>query len=433
MTRTNFRRAVPLVAAFLALLAACGGGGESPDGPDATGPVAEPTEPVTITFASWVCGEEGMQRLYRKFRAKHPNITVEFQNVPAEQSEQKLTTQIAGGNPPDAAYIDAGAVSTFASRKALVNLDSYLKRGTIVDPQDYVDAFRSFATYEGSMYGLPFDGESTGLFYRTDLFEAAGITKPPTTWEEFRSAAQALTKPAEKKYGFQIFAPEAAYYWYPWLWQAGGQLLSKDGKQATFDSAAAKKAAEFYVGLKDYSTPDYLNSNSYDGRVAFANGQVAMYVAGAWFAGVLDDEFPKLSGKWAAAPLPEGTAGCGTTIAGDALVIFADSKKADAAWKWIEFLSTPDNVAQWTYRSEGTLLPPLRSQLESPDLVKEKPVLAGFADAMKCGKSNVVANPHWDEVEDALNEELGRAMFGEKSASEALEAAAAKADEILAG
>lgn len=52
---------------------------------------------------------------------------------------------------------------------------------------------------------------------------------------------------------------------------------------------------------------------------------------------------------------------------------------------------------------------------------------------MKCGKSNVVANPHWDEVEDALNEELGRAMFGEKSASEALEAAAAKADEILAG
>src|SRR5690606_33288561 len=104
----------------------------------------------------------------------------------------------------------------------------------------------------------------------------------------------------------------------------------------------------FYIGLKKYSTPDYLNSNSYDGRVAFANGQVAMYVAGVWFAGVLDDEFPKLAGKWAAAPLPEGAAGCATTIAGDALVVFAGSDHTDAAWTWIEFLSDPDNMADWT-------------------------------------------------------------------------------------
>ncbi len=48
------------------------------------------------------------------------------------------------------------------------------------------------------MYGLPFDGESTGLFYRTDLFEAAGIAEPPKTWEEFTAAAEKLTDPAKK-------------------------------------------------------------------------------------------------------------------------------------------------------------------------------------------------------------------------------------------
>jgi multiple sugar transport system substrate-binding protein len=422
-------------AAVVALLAAsCGGDSAEEDQSDTgagTGPVPEPTEPVTVTFASWVGSQEGMQRLYKKFQEEHPNITIEFQDVPAEEATEKLTTQIAGGNPPDAAYVDASTVASFASRGALVNLDDYIARGDIVDPDDYVEAFKTFATFEDSFYGLPFDGESTGLFYRTDLFEEAGIESPPTTWDEFEATAQALTKSGEQQYGYQVFAPESAYYWYPWLWQAGGTLLSEDGQSVEFNSDVAKEAAEFYVGLTDVSAPDYLNSNSYDGRVAFANGQVAMYMAGAWFAGVLDDEFPDISGKWDAAPLPEGDEGCATTIAGDALVMFEAGKNADAAWKWIEFLSAPENMAEWTFKTEGTLLPPRQSLLDSPELVEEKPILQGFADAMPCGVSNIVSNPKWPQVEEVLNEQLGRAMYGEVSAAEALDTAAAEAEEIL--
>lgn len=424
MNKSLSRRAFALAAAIglAAAIAACGTGGSS----------TSEEEPVTITFASWVGEDEGMKRLYKEFRKQHPNITVDFQDVPAEQSGQKLMTQIAGGNPPDSAYIDAGSVSSFASREALVNLDSYLEDSELVDSNDYVDAFKNFVTYEDSIYGLPFDGESTGLFYRTDLFKDAGIKEAPATWPEFEKAARKLTKPDEKQYGYQVFAPEAAYYWYPWLWQAGGDLMAKDGQSVAFDSADAKRAAEFYVELTDLSAPDYLNSNSYDGRIAFAEGQVGMYMAGAWFAGVLEDEFPKISGKWKTAPLPEGEAGCATTIAGDALVLFEGSDKADAAWTWIEFLGQPDNVAQWTYKAEGTLLPPYQSLLESEELVEEKPVLEGFAEAMSCGQSNVIPNPKWPEIEEALNEELGKAMYDEKSADEALDAAAAQAKEILA-
>lgn len=434
MKTTWSRRAISIVAttAVAALIASCGAGGTGSNADsERSGPVPEPTEPVTITFASWVGSSEGMQRLYKDFRKQHPNITVEFQDVPAEQSQQKLTTQIAGGNPPDSAFIDAGAVSTFASRDALVNLDDFVEHSEIVQADDYVEAFKTFVTYEDSYFGLPFDGESTGLFYRTDLFEEAGIDGPPETWEEFQETANALTKPEEQQYGYQIFAPEADYYWYPWLWQAGGELLSDDEKSVEFDSEVGKQAAEFYVGLRDVSSPDHLNSNSYDGRVAFANGQVAMYMAGAWFAGVLDEEFPKLSGKWDTAPLPEGDAGCATTIAGDALVIFADGDEIDASWKWIEFLSHPDNIAEWTYKAEGTLLPPYESQLSSPELAEEKPVLEGFAEAMKCGQGNVIDNPKWGEAQAVLNEELGKAIYGEKSASAALDAAAAEAEKIL--
>jgi multiple sugar transport system substrate-binding protein len=411
----------------------CGGGGGSSDqASTGSGPVPEPKKPVEITFSSWVGTQKDMKTLAATFHKEHPNITVKFQNVPAEEASQKLTAQIAGGNPPDVAYLDASNVNDFASRQALVNLDDYLSRSKVTKASDYVDAFKVMNVFENHMYGLPLDGESTGLFYRTDLFKSAGIDKPPTTWEEFQADADALTNPAKKQYGYVVFAPESAYYWYPWLWQNGGELLSKDGKQVLFDSDTAKQAADFYVGLTKNSPKDFLNSNSYDGRVAFASGKVAMYMAGAWFAGTLQGEYPKLQGKWAAAPLPQGSAGCKTTIAGDSLVLLDGAQNHDAAWKWVEFLSKPENMSYWTFGSpNGTTLPPRTALLESAQLTEKKPILKGFADQMKCGVANVIANPKWPKIEESLNEQLGKAMYGEQSPAEALDTAASKAKEIL--
>ena len=430
---TRARIAALLAAGSLALLAACGGGGgggPAASEPAAQGPVPEPTEPVTISFSSWVGTTKGMKKLYSKFQTEHPNITVEFQEVPAEESEKKLTTQVAGGNPPDAAFVDASNVSVFGPRKALVNLESYIGRSDVVEPDDFVEAFRTQSSVEGQLYGLPFSGESTGLFYRTDLFEAAGIAEPPKTWEEFTAAAQKLTDPAKKQYGFQVFAPEAEYYFYPWLWQNGGELLSGPDETIAFNNDAGKQAAEYYVGLKQYSSPDYLNSNSYDARLGFAQGQIGMYMAGGWLAGVLDDEFPKIKGKWATAPLPSGSGGCKTTIAGDALVLFAAGKKQDAAWKWIEFLNKPENMAEWTYKSEGTSLPTRTSLLESPELMETKPVLKGFADLMKCGVTYTYADKQWPKITEELNTQLGNAMFGKVTPAEALDNTAAEAEKL---
>jgi multiple sugar transport system substrate-binding protein len=439
MTRRTRRPArlfaIVLVALLAALAAGCGGE-EADEGPP-TGeeasnePVAEPTSPVEITFASWIGNEPNIKKLKTKFEREHPNITVKFQNVPFEQIGQKLTTQIAGGNPPDTAYIDAGTTADFASRGALVNLDSYIERSESVDPEDFVEAFAVSTQYEESWYGLPFDGETTGLFYRTDLFDQAGVDGPPKTWDEFEETAAKLTDKAKKQYGYILFATEAAYYWYPWLWQAGGDVLTEDG-QVAFTSEEARTAAEFYVGLREYSPPDYLNSNSYDGRVAFAQGKVAMYMAGSWFAGTLTGEYPKIKGKWATAPLPEGDEGCATTIAGDNLVVFENSPNKDAAWLWIEFLSQPENMALWTFGDpDSTLLPPRTDLLESEELQEKKPVLAGFAEAMQCGVVSA-ANPNGPKIEQALNEQLGKAMYGEITADEAIDNAAKEAKEILA-
>jgi multiple sugar transport system substrate-binding protein len=424
---------VAAVAVTTALAACSAGSKPDTNAGKGQGPVKDPTSPVTVTFSSWVGSDPTMKKMAADFHKEHPNITIKFENVNADNASQKLTTQIAGGNPPDVAYVDASSTSDFASRGALVNLDNYISRSSIVKPDDYVDAFKTFVTYDGHMWGLPIDGESTGLFYRTDRFKEAGIDGPPTTWDEFQADAEKLTDVANKKYGYEVFAPEAAYYWYPWLYQAGGDLLSEDGKDVMFDSPEAQQAANFYVNLAKYSPKDYLNSNSYDGRTAFAQGQVAMYMAGSWFAGTLHSENPQIDDKWATAPLPDGPAGCKTTIAGDSLVLLANSKNTDAAWLWIEYLSKPDNLATWTYKSEnGTELPPLTSLLDSPDLSKTKPVLKGFAELMKCGVASTVSNPKFPRIEEQLNIELGKAFYGEQTADEALANAKQKAEQILA-
>ena len=398
--------------------------------------IPDPSEPVTIVFASWVAGtSDTMKALRDQFQQLHPNITVDFQDVPAEEFTNRLTTQIAGGNPPDVAFVDAGAVVDFASRNALVDLTPYAEKSLAVDPNDYVAAFVESAMWEGKLYGLPIDGESTGLFYRTDLFEAAGIAGPPATWEEFEETAAALTKTDgdQKQYGFIIFANEAAYYWYPWLWQNGGELLSEDGSEVRFNSPEGKEAAEFYVGLAQYSPPDYLSSNSWDGRVAFAEGQVGMYMAGAWFAGEMLTNFADINGKWATAPLPTRKR-CATTIAGDILVLPAGAKNHDAAWKWAEFLSAPQNMALWTLGTPddpATLLPTRTSLLEDPRIFEISPFLEGFAEMMECGVTGAAPNPNYGEVEVILTDALGRAIYGDIDASTALDEAAAEAEEIL--
>ena len=431
------RLAVLLTLALLATACVSSGDTEGASGNGDGGAQAkvakDPTEPTTITFSSWITESPLFKKLKEQFEAEHPNITVEYQLVPAGRSRDKLLTQVAGGNAPDVAYLDAGAVEDFATRGALLDITPYIEGSEVVSADDYVEGFRSAVEIDGKMYGLPYGGETTGLFYRNDMFERAGIEGPPQTWEELEEVAAQLTNPAEKEYGWILFAPEAYYYWYPFLWSAGGDVLSSDGQEITFDSPEAKEAAEFYIGLRKYSPPDYYNANSWDGRVAFATGKVAMYMAGSWFGGEMNASFPQIKGKWDVAALPEGPEGCATHLTGDALTVLEQTDSPDAAFLWAEFLSTPENLKAYTYgQKTSTLIPSRKSMLDDPDLGKYNPWLRGFADNMKCAVTSNIDQPKWAQVEQGpLLEKMGEAVYGDVSPTEALEQAAQEGEEIL--
>ena len=399
--------------------------------------IPDPDEPVTVSWATWVNTDTPFwERVIDEFQTVHPNITIEIQSVPSEEIFDKLLTQIAAGNPPDTAYVSDWMTGAFAQNDGLVALDDYISKSTVIDLEDYVSAFLQPASFNDVQYGLPFASETTGLFYRTDRFEEVGLdpNHPPETWEEFREYAEKLTDTANAKYGFAVFATEAAYYFYPWLWQAGGdQLNPEDPNDVIWDSPEGQKAAEFYASLAQYSPQDLLNATSWDGRVPFANGDIGMYMAGAWFAGTLLTEFPDATGNWAAAPLPTDER-CATTIAGDHLVVFKASKNPEAAYKWIEFLSAPENMVGYnlgTPEEPGTLLPPRTSLLEDPALYENRPFLLGFKENMECAYVPTADQPRYFEVEEILTEYLGQAFYGEIDGPTAVIESAKEAEAVL--
>ena len=400
--------------------------------------IAEPAEPVTVTWSTWVNTDTPFWKAtIEAFHKVHPNITIEVQSVPSSDDMfDKLLAQIAAGNPPDTAYVSDWMTGALAQNDGLVALDDYIAKSKIIDTTDYVPAFLEPAKVGDTQYGLPFASETTGLFYRTDRFEEAGLdpNHPPQTWEEFQEYAEKLTDKDNSKYGFAVFAPEAAYYFYPWLWQAGGEQLNpSDPNDVVWDSPEGQKAAEFYVNLAKYSPEDLLNATSWDGRVPFANGDVAMYMAGTWFAGTLLTEFPDATGKWAAAPLPQDKR-CATTIAGDHLVVFKGSKNPEAAYKWIEWLSAPQNMVAYNLGNPdepGTLLPPRTSLLDEPSLYEGRPYMQGFKENMKCAYVPAADQPNYYKAEEILTEYLGRAFYGEIDAKTAVTESAKEAEAAL--
>lgn len=400
--------------------------------------IPEPAEPVTVTWATWYNTDTPFWKAtIEAFEKVHPNIKIEVQSVPSSDDMfDKMLAQIAAGNPPDTATVSDWMTGALAQNDGLMALDDDIAKSKAIDIADYVPAYLQPSQVKGVQYGLPFDGETTMLFYRTDRFEEAGLdpNKPPQTWEEFQQYAEKLTDKDNSKYGFAVFAPEAAYYFYPWLWQAGGEQLNPDDpNDVVWDSPEGQKAADFYANLAQYSPQDLLNASSWDGRVPFANGDVAMYMAGTWFAGTLMTEFPDATGKWAAAPLPQDKR-CATTIAADHLVAFKAAKNPDAAFKWIEWLSAPENMVAFnlgTPEEPGTLLPPRKSLLDNPALYENRPYLQASKDSMDCAYVPAADQPNYYKAEEILTEYLGKAFYGEVDGKTAVTESATEAEAAL--
>jgi len=398
----------------LAVFAAGCGGGDDESASEDTG-----TASGEITV--WAMGAEGekLDVLAKEFMQKNPEITVKVTPIAWDVAHDKLLTSVAGNQTPDVSQMGTTWMGEFAKTGALEEVPES------IDQDAFFESALSTAVVDDKTYGVPWYVETRLLYYRTDIAEKAGITSPPTSWDELKAMAEAMQQKGGAKYGISL-SPNNWQELLPFVWQNGGDVISDDG-EFTFDSPENVEAIEFYQsffkdGLTAASVPE-----GFDITPAFVQGTHPMFFSGPWHMSLIEEVgAAEIEGKWAVAPMPEQESAT-SFIGGSDLVVFKNGDNKDAAWKFVEYLSTPAVQQQWY--SLVSALPSVESAWESGDLSTDEQ-LSLFGEQLKDAKTPPTI-PRWEQVAaDAVNTEMEKAMIGDASAEEAAEAMQAKASSI---
>lgn len=218
---------------------------------------------------------------------------IEVTTVPfAELYNKILTDQTSGTNSFDAFVMSPQWNADFVAAGILEDLTEMVANDPDILWDDIAPFFRNFiATYNGSIYVVPLDGDFHMVYYRTDIFEGAGIT-PPKTWEEYLAAAAQfngtdLNGDGETDYGSCIPKVRAGQsFW--WIVDFASARLQSQGTaqgaffdQDTFDplfgpNPAFIKALEMFNETTQYGPADELNLTLNDTRDLFLTGRCAL-------------------------------------------------------------------------------------------------------------------------------------------------------------
>ncbi|RIK44616.1 MAG: sugar ABC transporter substrate-binding protein [Chloroflexi bacterium] len=357
-----------------ALVVACGAVAPAPGtqpGADSSAPVAE-GEAVTLTFVGWGGPDEieVFQTLVDSFNQNNPDIVIQYNPIP-EDYVTKLTTMIAGGTPPDIAYIPDGDFSAFAPRGQLVSIEQFVQASDVIDLDNiwesaleryrYDPASRAFGV--GDLYALPKDIGPTVLYINKDLFNQAGVPLPdptqPLTWDEIVEIGRQITVDANGLHpgeeGFDINTVEVFGVGDIWFENAvygnGGRIISDDGRTFVADDPETIAAVQWLSDLTHvyqvHPTSQQVESMSL-GQM-FETGRVAMTNNGRWAVTTYRNILPF---DWDVIPNPVGPSGQLTARADDCtfsgwsgsvgIAIIAGSngeRYAEQAYRFIEFIA----------------------------------------------------------------------------------------------
>lgn len=154
--------------------------------------IAAAAQAQEITIATVNNGDMiRMQGLMPEFSAAHPDITVNWVTLEENILRERVTTDIATqGGQYDILTIGNYEAPIWAAQGWLTPLEF----DADYEVDDILPAIRGGLTVDDTLYAAPFYGESAFLMYRTDLFEAAGLTMPENpTWEFVGEAAREIT------------------------------------------------------------------------------------------------------------------------------------------------------------------------------------------------------------------------------------------------
>ena len=357
------RRGIGASAVVMALAVAataCGSGGDA-EQDSSNGEIAG-----TVTY--WDTSNDAEKGTYKKiaedFEKKHPKVNVEYVHVNFGDANQKFKNA-AGGNSgaPDVMRTEVAWVADFAHLGYLAPLDD---TPALHDETDYLTTAAGSGRFEGKTYAAPQVTDTLGLFYNKRLLKKAGV-EVPQTFDELQRNAKKIK---DKTGATALYLRGDDPYWFlPYLYAEGGDLLDPAEKKITVDEKPGERA---FARMKSLVESGAALTDASDGQEnglkAFQNGEVAMILDGPWdIAGAQQGkEFKGAKNKdnLGVAPVPGGKNAQGSPQGGWNLGIYAGTENMRASQEFVKYMSSAEVQARTT--KELSLLPTRASVYERP-------------------------------------------------------------------
>lgn len=377
----------------------------------------------TLSILSWY-DETKAAPVLEAFKAKYPNINVDFQySPPVQDYVEKLSTLLYSGAGPDIFYM------------ALENREDLIKGGYCMDlsQESYMtdgrvpDSVKTTLGKDGKAYALAVDCWAGGIFYNRDLFEQAGIEGEPQTWEELLEDCQKLQdagiipimdncQDAAVNFTAPLYGSEVV---------AGNPTVVQeiyDGSNTFKDTWTQPITMWKELVDKGYLSADMLGSTSDEIVTAFATGQVAMIISGSWTLNTIDSINPELNYKCIAVPGTSEKYFCGALNVG--LCINSASENTELAKAFLEFAASPEGLeAQYQGYGGFTVV-----EGYTPDLPEE---MIDAVNGVKEGKY-YIPMADWLSYTESLRLTYIQGLQDCMAGTIAPEEAAARMDEKLA-
>jgi multiple sugar transport system substrate-binding protein len=382
---------------------------------------------VRVTIAEYSKGTGPyFNEAARAFEAANPGTKIQIEVVPWDNLQQKLTTDISAGANADLSIIGTRWLLDYVSQGVVAPLDSYV---TPDFKARFIPTFLTPSVMDGKVYGLPVAASARAMYYNKDVFKKAGYDSAPANWADFRAAAEKIkaTGGGVFPFGLQAKEIETDVYFYYAMWSYGGEIV-KDGKSG-LDSAAAVDAAKLYKSFIDdgLTEPGVTSYNREDVQNLFKQGKVATVITAPFLSGQIKKEAPNLN--YGVAPIPAGPNGDqGTYGVTDSIVLFANSKVKDEAWKFLDFIFSTDQRTKFD-KVEG-FLPVNAEEAKNPMFADDRD-LKVFASLLPKARFAPVI-PGWEDIAQTASNAIQKIYLGQGEIEPTLKAAAAKINETLA-
>ncbi len=384
-----------------------------------------------------------MQGLSKQFEEQYSSIRLEWVVLEENVLRKRVTADIAtAGGQFDILTMGTFEVPIWAKQGWLVPLEDL---PADYDVDDVLEPIREGLSYDGKLYALPFYGESSMTFYRTDLFKEAGLSMPDQpTWEQIKGFAAKIHDPDNGVYGVCLRGKpgwgENMALLSTMVNTFGGRWFDERWKPQ-IDSPEWNRAVGFYVDLmRNYGPPGASSNDFNENQALFSSGKCAIWVDATSAAGRLyNPNESQVVGKVGFAQAPVAVTPKGNHwLWSWALAIPESSDAKDAAKQFIAWATSKPYI-ELVGESEGwASVPPgtRKSTYENPKYLEAAPFAPFVLEAIQSADPTdpsakpvpytgiqYVGIPEFQSIGTQVGKFIAGALAGDLSVDEALKIA----------